>query len=70
MSNNACNKLKMKLNIRQFGQIIFTLLLIICYQYNACSQETDSGNRNKPGLFFGISVGTIKNKNCKFRICI
>lgn len=62
MSNNVQNKLKMKLNSIYIRQIIFTLLLIICCQYKAFTQETDLGTRNKPGLFYGFNGGPSQTK--------
>ena len=62
MSNNACNQLKMKLNMRHIGLIIFTLLLIICSRYKACSQEFESTTRHIPGLFYGFSLSPSQTK--------
>ena len=60
MSNNAQNKLMMKLNGIYIKQIIFTLLLISCNIYTAWSQETIPATRNIPGLFYGFSMGPSK----------
>src|ERR1035437_5939999 len=62
MSNNAQNKLMMKLNSTYIKQIIFTLLLISCSFYTAWSQETLPVTRNVPGLFYGFSLGPSKTK--------
>lgn len=52
----------MKFNYLYIKQIIFTLLLINCCLFKAWSQETDSGSRNIPGLFYGFSGGPSKTK--------
>ena len=62
MSNNAQNKLMMKLNSTYIKQIIFTLLLISCSFYTAWSQETLPVTRNVSGLFYGFSLGPSKTK--------
>jgi hypothetical protein len=48
------NTLKIKLRIRQ---ILLTAFLIICYQNEVFSQETDISAENQPRMFVGISLG-------------
>ncbi len=47
----------MKLRIIYIRQILLTVFLIICYQYEAFSQETDISTGKQPGLFVGLSLG-------------
>ena len=47
----------MSLRIIYFRQILLTVFLIICYQNEVYSQETDISTGNQSGMFAGISLG-------------
>ena len=47
----------MSLRIIYFKQILLSVFLIICYQNDVYSQETDISTENQPGMFAGISLG-------------
>ena len=47
----------MSLRIIYFRQILLTVFLIICYQNEVYSQETDISTENQSGMFVGISLG-------------
>ena len=47
----------MSFRIIYFRQILLTVFLIICYQNEVYSQETDISTENQPGMFVGISLG-------------
>ena len=52
----------MKLGMIYIRQIIITVFLIICYQYDVFSQETDSISGKRPGFFIGFSLGPTQSQ--------
>ncbi|MCX6321050.1 MAG: outer membrane beta-barrel protein [Bacteroidia bacterium] len=47
----------MSLRIIYIRQILLTVFLIICYQNEVFSQETDISAGNQPGIFVGLNLG-------------
>jgi hypothetical protein len=52
----------MKIRIIHYRQILLTVIIIICYQSVAFSQESDSILVKPTGLFFGLSLGAIQSQ--------